>query len=348
MPSPIRSNVPGSFPESVLRRRHPAIMDQVIAAHPYPPEIQRALETLRREISDGRIEAFEDWGHGGELWVDQPFLWAEALFYRKLLVAAGYFGPGPWQGIDPFGPPKAAELAGLPAVNPGLDRAALLHAALLGNRADLGFRLLTKSEDDVELLVDDSALLWQHLDAGPAGPIAMLNDNAGTELLADLLLADDLLRSGLATRVELHLKPHPTFVSDATTADLVATVEHVRDTGVWDALRDGRIEVVAHPFAVQPLPYVDIPDDLRDRLGLAKLTIAKGDLNYRRLVGDCDWPATDSFFSRTGYFPSPVVALRTLKSDVIVGLDAATVERLDDLDESWRTRGKYAVIQFRP
>jgi len=131
MPSPIRSNVPGSFPEQVLLRRHPAIVDQVLAAHPYPPKIQRALETLRREIMDGRIEPFEEWGRAGERWVDQPFLWAEALFYRKLLVAAGYFGPGSWCGIDPFGPQKAAELGSLPAVDTGLDRAELLHAALL-------------------------------------------------------------------------------------------------------------------------------------------------------------------------------------------------------------------------
>ncbi len=347
MPSPIRSNVPGSFPESVLMRRHPAIIDRVLAGHPYPPAIRRALEDLRREITSGQLEPFEDWGHAGERWVDQPFLWAEALFYRKLLVAAGYFGPGPWLGIDPFGPQKAAELGNVPAADPGLDRAQLLHAALLGNRADLGFRLLTAGEDDVELLVDDSAAVWRHLDAGPSGPVGILNDNAGAELVADLLLAHELLRTGRATRVELHLKPHPTFVSDATTADLVATVEHVRNPGVWDALRDGRIEVVAHWFSVQPLPYRDMPDDLEGRLAAATLTIAKGDLNYRRLVGDRDWPPTDPFAERAAYFPSPVVALRTLKSDVIVGLDTATVERLDHLDKSWRTRGKYAVVQFR-
>jgi Damage-control phosphatase ARMT1-like domain len=347
MASPIRSNVPGSFPESVLQRRHPAIVDRVLAGHPYPPAIRQALVTLREEVTGGRIEPFEGWGHAGERWVDQPFLWAEALFYRKLLVAAGYFGPGPWLGIDPFGPQKAAELRSVPGADPGLDRAQLLHAALLGNRADLGFRLLTAGDDDVELLVDDSAEVWRHLDAGPPGTVCVLNDNAGTELLADLLLAAELLRSGLATGVELHLKPHPTFVSDATTADLVATVEHVRDPALWDALRDGRIEVVAHPFAVQPVPYRDMPADLTGRLAAASLTIAKGDLNYRRLVADCDWPPTDTFAARTAYFPSPVVALRTLKSDVIVGLDAATVERLDELDKSWRTRGKYAVVQFR-
>jgi hypothetical protein len=350
VPSPIRSNVPGSFPESVLLRRHPAIIDQVLAGQPYPPAIRQALEDLRREITGGVIEPFEDWGHAGERWLDQPFLWAEALFYRKLLVAVDYFGPGPWRGIDPFGPQKAAELRSVPAVAPRLSRAELLHAALLGNRADLGFRLLTRSEDDdVEVLVDDGPRMWRHLDEGAPGLVCVLNDNAGAELLADLLLADQLLGEGLATRVELHLKPHPTFVSDATNVDLLATVERIREgTAVWDALGDGRIEVVTHPFAVQPQPYADMPGDLADRLKDAKLTIAKGDLNYRRLVGDCDWPPTDGFHERTAYFPSPVVALRTLKSDVIVGLDAATVERLDGLDKSWRSRGKYAVVQFRP
>src|SRR5690349_25025785 len=59
MPSAIRSNVPGSFPESVLRRRHPAIIDQVLAGHPYPPGIQRALEDLRQEITADRIRSEE-------------------------------------------------------------------------------------------------------------------------------------------------------------------------------------------------------------------------------------------------------------------------------------------------
>ena len=50
----------------------------------------------------------------------------------------------------------------------------------------------------------------------------------------------------------------------------------------------------------------------------------KGDLNYRRLVGDRLWPPTTPFADVTAYFPGPVAALRTLKSDVIVGLDART------------------------
>jgi hypothetical protein len=317
--------VPGSFAESVLLQRHPAIVRQVLDAHPYPPHIRAALAALELP------------GTG------EPFFPAEVAFYQRLLEAVGYFAEGPWRGIDPFGPQKAAELARIPPFHES-GRAGLLHAALLGNRADLGFRLLTDVGDHaVELLVDDSDAVWRHLDAGPPGPVAILHDNAATELLADLLLADALLREGGATRVELHLKPQPTFVSDATPADLLATVAHLRgsDAGarVWQALADGRLEPVAHPFGTQALWYRQMPADLAGRLAAAKLVICKGDLNYRRLVDDVERPFDTPFAEVTAYFPAPVVALRTLKSDVVVGLAATPAE------PGWRTSGRYAVIQ---
>ncbi|MFJ9442507.1 hypothetical protein ACIRRH_11620 [Kitasatospora sp. NPDC101235] len=45
---------------------------------------------------------------------------------------------------------------------------------------------------------------------------------------------------------------------------------------------------------------------------------------------------------------SAVAALRTLKSDVIVGLDAAAVARLDGTGTPWRTDGRHAVVQVDP
>ncbi|MEU4345234.1 ARMT1-like domain-containing protein [Nocardia sp. NPDC023852] len=71
----------------------------------------------------------------------------------------------------------------------------------------------------------------------------------------------------------------------------------------------------------------------------------KGDLNCRRLVGDNHWPPTTEFDELVAYFPSPVTALRTLKSDVIVGLTPAHVEQLDSTRPAWRTNGEYTVIQ---
>jgi len=65
-------------------------------------------------------------------------------------------------------------------------------------------------------------------------------------------------------------------------------------------------------------------------------------------VGDRRWPATTPFADLTSYFPSPLLALRTLKSDVAAGLDPATVAELEASGEEWRTSGTYAVVQFRP
>ncbi|MFF7157934.1 ARMT1-like domain-containing protein [Streptomyces sp. NPDC008139] len=434
------SGTPGSFARSVLADRHPALIRQVADAFPYPPEQRRALDALVEETAapasadatsgppigplsthththtntgpDTRTRAddvrrWAEWGAeayvGRMSWYEVPFLWAESYFYRRLLDAVGYFGPGPWQGVDPFAPFKRAELTGpevadeLAALDALDDLApddrdrAVLQGALWGNRADLGFRISANgstanasstkapsaeastanasstnaptSTPSDDLLADDSAALWRHLAAAPPGTAAVtvIADNAGRELIPDLILIDHLLHTGRAATAVLHVKPYPYFVSDATTSDVVDCLRRIgqapgrraRETGarLWSALGTGRLAVRAHPFACAPLPYADMPADLRAELGRATLTVLKGDLNYRRLVGDRLWPPTTAFSLPTGYFPSPLAALRTLKSDVIVGLDAGTVAALDANSAAnggaWRTSGTYAVVQVR-
>jgi hypothetical protein len=246
---------------------------------------------------------------------------------------------------------------------------AVLRGALWGNRADLGFRLsaaaptsgptLPAALPDA-VLADDSAALWRHLAAAPPGAVHLIADNAGRELIPDLILLDHLLRTGRAATAVLHVKPHPYFVSDATVSDVVDCLRRIgaapgraQQTGVrlWKALSTGQLALRAHPFFCAPLPYADMPDDLRADLGRATLTVLKGDLNYRRLVGDRLWPPTTDFAAPTAYFPGPLATLRTLKSDVIVGLAPDTVAALDanssENGGGWRTSGSYAVVQTR-
>ena len=73
-----------------------------------------------------------------------------------------------------------------------------------------------------------------------------------------------------------------------------------------------------------------------------------GDLNYRKLVGDREWPCETTSFDEAlcNFNPAPLLTLRTLKSDVCVGLKPGTVKRLDDADKDWMVNGKYAVVQF--
>lgn len=110
-------------------------------------------------------------------------------------------------------------------------------------------------------------------------------------------------------------------------------------------MTDGALVVRTHPFFCAPLPFHDMPADLRTEFTGAAMTILKGDLNYRRLVGDRLHPPTTPFTDVTDHFPTPVAVLRTLKSDVIVGLDAETTTRLDTSETAWRTNGHHAVIQ---
>ena len=361
----ILCNEPGSFPLSVLRDRHPAIVEGVLAAHPYAPAVRPRLERLLQETAVAPLPAdahdagaWAEWGAPmfGRSWYDAPFLWAENFFYRRLLDAVGYYAPGAWRGVDPFGPQKAADLPGerelaeLDALQerPEPEQAAgLVRAALWGNRADLGFRLVAARAKRVdELLVDDSARLWA---LAGGGTVIVVADNAGRELLPDLVLIDFLLRTGRATRVELHVKPAPYFVSDALTADVLAELRRFPPGSAIGArldaaLRSGTLELHTEDFYCAPLTFHDAPDALSARFAAAELTILKGDLNYRRLVGDRHWPASTPFAQVTAYFPGPVAALRTVKSDVVVGL-AAGAER--GLPPSWRTSGAFALVQVR-
>ncbi|MGW5738506.1 MULTISPECIES: damage-control phosphatase ARMT1 family protein [Streptomyces] len=379
----ILSNEPGSFPRSVLAERHPALIKKVREAFPYGPRQHRALDALLAQATQGVIEPLEpeehdrqlwdEWGreYVGLSWFDVPFLWSESYFYRRLLAAVGYFEDGPWRGIDPFRPFKQAELhtgeadEELAALDPLAarpveeQRQALLLGSLWGNRADLGFAAGGGGAGTVDsrLVADDSDVLWSLLPEGGTGTLCLVADNAGRELLPDLILIDHLLRRRHAERAVLHVKPYPYYVSDAMNADVIDCLRRLNDAqGVagevgrrlWSAMGTGRLTVRSHAFSCAPLPYERMPEDLRRDFAEADVTVMKGDLNYRRLVGDRLWPATTPFAERTAYFPGPVAALRTLKSDVVVGLDERTEATLVAAHgQGWRTSGTHALIQVR-
>ncbi|MGA5131217.1 damage-control phosphatase ARMT1 family protein [Streptomyces olivoreticuli] len=376
---------PGGFGWGVFHERHPALIRKLCDSNPYGPAQRSRLEALVEESRSGAVRPPEaataghaPWlagggGHFGRPWSEVPFLWAENYFYLRLLECVGYFAPGPWQGVDPFAPMKSAELAdpglesdtawldGLEDASPAETFHALLLASLYGNRADLGFRLVqaaaaTDGTDGPPLLADDSAAVWRHVDGRPPGEIHLILDNAGRELLADLLLADHLLATGRATGVVLHVKPRPYFVSDAVTSDvrdcLVRLAAFPGEAGkaggrLLDAAAVGRLRLLGHGFFCSPLGFDSMPGDLRAALAPSALCVVKGDLNYRRLVGDRAWPATLPFATAVAGVPGALVALRTLKSEAVVGMRAKTVERLDATRPTWRTDGSQALVQAR-
>jgi hypothetical protein len=362
LPPVFTVGVEGSFPWQVFHYRHPELVRRLLEAHPYGPEQRSRVNALLASTLDGVIpplpvDAFDwplwrewDRGHVGEPWAKAPFLWAESYFYRCLLDAVGYFGTG----VDLFAPFKAAELA-----DPALDEdfrwiqhptfGTAVTGSLHGNRADLGFQLLAGRADSAHapLMADDSAALEGFLTAHAPIRVTFVLDNAGRELLSDLVLADHLFTSGLASDIVLHTKPYPYFTSDATATDVGDCLRRLRklpgEAGdrLHEAAADGRLGIRTHPFHAAPLSFHDMPADLADDLA-AGLTIFKGDLNYRRLVGDRDWDPAGSFQDAVAYLPGPAAALRTLKSEVVLGVSP---DRLSDLPADWRISGHNALIQ---
>jgi hypothetical protein len=179
-------------------------------------------------------------------------------------------------------------------------------------------------------------------------------DNTGTELALDLALADALLQTQGA-RVTMHVKTQPVFVSDATVADVWRLLDCMRARGddrlvkMSDRLRAAfdteRLSLAPDAFWCGPRFLDDAPPHVRSALASASVLVLKGDANYRRLVGDAMWPAQASFAAACSGVPCPVVCLRTMKSDAIVGLRPDLVERLDATEPRWRIDGKRGVVQ---
>ena len=143
-------------------------------------------------------------------------------------------------------------------------------------------------------------------------------DNAGFELFVDLVLAGYLLATGLATEVILHPKSMPWFVSDVVPDDFAALLNAMQDPkSFYEVEVDGKAPVPlaedeasnikflfehwsslhsegsivlrpnrfwTHTGAFWRMPKVapELFEDLKE----SDLVIFKGDLNYRKLIGD--------------------------------------------------------------
>jgi Damage-control phosphatase ARMT1-like domain len=371
LPPEFMNDDPAGFAWGVWHDRTPKLLAGLRQSHPFGPGQLQALGELEEAIATGVIRplapdargaaAWRSWSAGylGKPWAQTPFLWSESYFFRRLLEATGFFTAGPWYHFDPFAYLKTGELHDQGAEDAlhavaGLGTYALVLASLWGNRADLGFRIGGTAEpEQAGLVADDSRQLLDVLDQ--AKQVDIVADNAGHELLTDLALIDHLLAGNPARGVRLHVKPYPYYVSDATAADAVACLQRLGRTAATaaaaarlrDAAATGRFTLHTDEFYCAPLDYRQMPGSVAAQFARASVTIMKGDLNYRRLVGDRAWPPGIPFQRVTSYFPSPVAALRTLKSDVITGISEDVLAGLGQ-DGAWRTDGSRGQVQFRP
>lgn len=380
-PAPLRTDGSNAFARHTIARRAPAIVWQVIERNShFEPAIKVALEALAHDMeTDAPITMFpppapdyDQWSewfepHAGATWQNAQWWFAEVFMYRRIIAAVRW-----WEtGRDPFAPVKDVALAS-PALWDAVEDAArtallryspaarlhdLIGRSLWANRMDMSHHAaehgLTVNDDD--LLQDDRADAVQVWENAPSSRHAhLIIDNTGAELAHDFILVDALL--GKANHVTLHLKQHPTFVSDATATDALHLLHRLAQaegrmtaeagTRLRAAFDDGRLRFAPDPFWNSPLFAWDMPPRLTTVLNDATLIIIKGDANYRRFVGDALYAPGLPLSAAVDYLPAPVLALRSLKSDPVLGLSAEQIAALDAVDEHWRTNGKRGVVQF--
>ena len=321
-------------------------------------------------------------------WLDVPWFFAETYFYRRVLEATGYFQTSPGFGVDPYAYQKRQGLeafvesiqASCTAVNTGLAKInqpagklsldlvnEMILMNLWGNQADLSLWPVghTGRPDHADqggklahMPCNHALQTAEYLLAAKAPPrrVDILLDNAGLELVHDLLLADFLLESGLAASIRLHAKAHPTFVSDAILHDIRASLLFLAQLGDREtqavsermntALQTGQLQLKDNFFWTSPLSMWEMPDDLHSELAEASLVISKGDANYRRLVGDRHWAFDTPLEGVWNYYPTRLLALRVSKSEVMIGLQPGQANALSQVDPHWMTDGRWGLVQF--
>lgn len=113
-----------------------------------------------------------------------------------------------------------------------------------------------------------------------------------------------------------------------------------------EAERKHQLEYLPSLFLCSALAGWEMPLSYLSLLHEQALFIAKGDANYRRLVGDLHWPYNSSKHNVLEYYPCPLLLLRTLKSNVNIGISNELQEKASSLDSSWDCSGKMGIIQF--
>jgi ubiquinone/menaquinone biosynthesis C-methylase UbiE len=317
----------------------------------------------------------------GLSWFDMPFWLVDNYLHRKNLEAIMYFET--YNPPDPYEEKKTAELdgpkgsiqrfmdaftewEGTEAQLP--DREILSHLllkSLWGNKFDL---ISNVDVEKLHLSHDDSKAVVDYILANKAQRLDVIADNAGEEIMSDLYLIDYLLRKDLTDSVHLHLKDRPHFVSDAMVKDvqddamakdaqgIIGTLRNLkgkefkiaRDFGnrLQSYIDEGKLLLQEHPFWTSGRHFYDMPDDLKKDLAQSDLVVIKGDLQYRKFLGDRKWPY-DTPLERTeiGEFPAPFVLIRTIKMELVAGLSQKEAERYAALDLAGKTNGSSGVIQ---
>uniref|UniRef100_A0AC34FVD5 Sugar phosphate phosphatase n=1 Tax=Panagrolaimus sp. ES5 TaxID=591445 RepID=A0AC34FVD5_9BILA len=179
-------------------------------------------------------------------------------------------------------------------------------------------------------------------------------DNAGLEVFTDFALAEFIINRKLAKRVIFHGKDYPWFVSDVTEGDYNWVLNSLENDEKEQRWKNRPEFIFKHePFWTTGYSFWDINDKdpkLFNELKSAGLVLLKGDLCYRKLVGDRSWPINTPFKFALQSCTFPLIVLRTLKAETVAGLSDKAIKKVQEKygkdDLTWMVTSDYAVAQL--
>ncbi len=313
------------FVAATMAKRIPTIIGN--AGKGFDAEVVAGLEAIAKTVEDDapmQLELvewpFEGWGDlparvAGRRPSEAPFFDFEYWMYARILEAVRFSEAR----VDPFRDTKHRDLdRHLAWANEALARTATLEAglnlALDANAHDL-------SQLGRPAQHHDFGRDRLRIDVTEVRRLNIITDNFGGEFLADLVLG--LVAAEAGTEVVYHLKQLPIFVSDTTIDDIGMLLDGLGTDGFGRRLRKaisiGRLRFASHWFWAAPKFLDQMPvDELGEGEGV--LNVLKGDLNFRRAVGDVSVPIETPFQALDILPAAPILSLRSIKSYCVAGV----------------------------
>lgn len=370
-----------SFARGIIKNNYPNLLKEMSECELISKSHSDELLLLSSELKNGTVKKpivknslsiqWNDTGkkHFKREWLDLPSYWAESYFFYRIGEIFGYTSTmGSFE--DPFLFKKILELRS-DKLNPLLDKCDFilkktddketaiydsLVLALIGNMADLSHDISNNRNNvkwnEGNILSNDIGLIINKFINKDNKYLIYVADNSGEELVFDLLLCAVLLKYNIFDNISIHLKPYPFFVSDATLFDAQCTITEMPDSSslkkiLIKFINNGKLNFETDYFYASPYFMYQMPQQLWNKFKKSSCAIYKGDLNYRRLLGDARWDTSTDFKHVTSYFPTSLIALRVMKSDIAVGIPNSISSSLEIDDSAWKYNGIYSVIQTK-
>lgn len=314
------------YVRQALTKRYPAIIRMVadgqgVEAVRQLHAIARALEAnapMVLDLHDWPVPGWETLPArvNGKRPADAPFFDFEYWFYFRVLMAVRFND----SKSDPFRATKHRDLERhINWAEQAIHRTQSLPEALTLALHANGHDLSQLSEPASSHYLGREVL---QIEPSTVRRLNIIADNFGGEFVADLVLAIIAAEAGI--EVAVHVKHLPLFVSDVTTDDVVILFDRLPPGSAFARrlqaeVNRGSIRVTSNSFWSAPLFMDQAPLDELDT-GEGVLTILKGDLNFRRAVGDLSIPVETPFESLAVLPAVPMLSLRSIKSYCVAGM----------------------------